>query len=159
MTEDEVHPMTRFLHEAGNGTVAYNTASDQDSGRHWIFNWENDGFNFNFVVQDQDDVLGYEVYAKDIQWIGRFLYEREIRYVEELCDEVRELISEYVEIREEPSNFEEVRLYCSSCRTDHEMDVRAKMELMIEGEPGQQVFEESCPTCGEKLVEKVCVNG
>jgi hypothetical protein len=146
--------MTRFLHEAGNGTVAYNPPSEQDSGRHWIFNRENAGFNFNFVVQDRDNVLGYEVYAKDIQWIGRFLYGREIRYVEELCDEVRELVSDCVEVREEVSSFEEVRLYCSSCHTHHEVDVRPEMVLMVEGEPGQKVFEEKCPTCGEKIIDK-----
>jgi len=155
MTEDEVHPLTRFLHEAGNGTVAYNPPSEQDSGRHWIFNWENGGFNFNFVVHDQDGVLGYEVYSKDMQWIGRFLYGREIEYVEELCDEVRELVSDCVEIREAPSSFEEVRLYCSSCHTDHEVDIQPKMELVIEAEPGQKVFEEECPDCGRNLVKKV----
>jgi hypothetical protein len=155
MTEDEVHPLTRFLHEAGNGTVAYNLPSEQDSGQHWIFNRENAGFNFNFVVQDREDVLGYEVYAKDIQWIGRFLYGREIKYVEELCDEVQEVVSNCVEIREGQSDFEEVRLYCSSCHTDHDVAIQPKMELMIEGEPGQQVFEEDCPDCGENLVKKV----
>jgi len=49
--------------------VAYSPSTEIDTGRHWIFNWENEGFNFNFVVHDRDGVLGYEIYAKGIQWI------------------------------------------------------------------------------------------
>jgi len=154
MTDDEPHPVTVFLHETSEGKVAFSPSTEKDTGRHWLFNWENSGFNFNFVVHDRDGVLGYEIYAKDSNWIGRFLYNREIEYVEEPCEEVRELVSDSVEIRDLPDTTVSFKKRCSNCDAVFIGDVRPKIELMIEGEPRQQVFEETCPTCGEKLVEK-----
>lgn len=156
MTEqDEPNPMTEFLAEASaEGKVAYSPSSEIDTGRHWIFNRENAGFNFNFVVHDRDGVLGYEVYAKDIQWVGRFLYPRNFQYVDELCEEVSELVEDAVEIREEPMDIGTMETYCSGCHTHYEVDVMPKMDLVIHGVPAQRLYVETCPDCGEDLIEK-----
>jgi len=153
--EDEPNPMTEFLAEASaEGKVAYSPSTETDTGRHWIFNWENAGFNFNFVVHDRDGVLGYEVYSKNLRWIGQFIYPRKFEYVEEPCEEVSELVEDAVEIREEPLDIGKMELSCPECRTVYWEYVMPKMDLVIHGAPAQRVFVETCPECGEEMVDK-----
>lgn len=158
MPETDTHPFTVFLHETADGNVAYNPATEEEPEQHWVFNWENAGYNFNFLVSDREDVLGMEIRARDIQWVGQFLYNREIEYVEEPCEQVQQLLSECVEIREEPLDIGEMKKYCSGCHLHHRVNVMPKMDLVIDGEPAQRIFKEQCPECGEDMVAKKTYN-
>jgi len=158
MTDSNTHPFTVFLHEIADGNIAYNPGTEEDEERHWVFNWKNGGYNFNFVVHDRRDRRGLQIYAKDIQWIGSFVYHHDVEYVEEPCETVRELVSESVEIREEPLDIGVMDKYCPSCSTLHEVKVMPKMDLVIDGKPAQRIFEETCRECGESFVEKKTYN-
>ncbi|EMA11565.1 hypothetical protein C437_01595 [Haloarcula vallismortis ATCC 29715] len=146
--------MTVFLHESKEGKIGFNPSSESDPARHWIFTRENAGFRFYFLVHDRDEVLGYKIRPRSLQWIGRFIYGREINYLEEPCEEVAELVSEAVEVREEPLDIGLMEKHCPGCQRFHEVTVMPKMDLAIHGVPGQRVFEETCPDCGESFVVK-----
>jgi len=153
--EDETHPMTRFLHEVqGEGRVAFSPSTEKNTGLHWIFNWENAGFNFTFVVHDRDGVLGREIYARKLRWIGHFLHRVKFEYVDEPCEEIQELVSDSVEIREEPMDIGKMELSCPECRNLYSEYVMPKMDLVINGSPAQRVFLERCTKCGEELIDK-----
>lgn len=152
--ESETHPMTRFLHEVEEGRVAFSPSTEKDTGLHWIFNRENGGFDFTFVVHDRDGVLGREIYARNLRWIGHFVHRVKFEYVDEPSEEIRELVSESVKIREEPLDIGKMELSCPGCRTVYWEYVMPKMDLVINGSPAQRIFVETCPECGEDLIDK-----
>ena len=146
--------MTVFLHERAKGTVAHNPSTDEDNGRHWIWNRHRHGYIFDFVVHDREGTLGFEIYGKDLDWIGRFIYNREIDYVEEPCEPVQNVVEECVEIREDLGDSVEMRKRCPNCDSTCSLDCAPELELMIEGTTEQRIFEAACPSCGEDMVKK-----
>lgn len=49
---------------------------------------------------------------------------------------------------------EEVNIGCSECLTNYKVTVLPKMDLVIHGEAAQRFFVETCPECGNQMLEK-----
>lgn len=156
MASDDTHPMTVFLNEVGGGDkVAYLPPTEKFPDELWIFDWMNAGYHLNFTVgrREEDKVL--EVRGRDIQWIGRKIYNKEMELVQQPCEQVQKLVDESVEIREEPIDVAAMHTSCTGCSKRYSVEVMPKMDLLIDGYPAYRVFEEQCPKCGKQLVDKV----
>ena len=155
MGDTETHPMTVFLHESADGNIAHSPPTNDDRSEQWVFRREHDGFYFNFKIEDKTGILGYQITAKKLEWIGHFVYHKDIEYLKAPPSPIQDVVENSVAIREPPETEATFHRRCPDCGTDHWYDTVPEIALVIDDQLAQYVFREQCSDCGTEIVEKL----